>query len=107
MNVESPPPAPNLADSPVRRVVGKPSADPLPQTADSPAPDSVRELAFFDRINDVGPPDQLKRVERLSRVYDADYAILSCSIAPDSRRAYSSDWHPCPTGAPMPSTTAS
>ena len=36
----------------------------------------MRELAFFDRINDVGPPDQLKGVDRLPRLYDADYAIL-------------------------------
>jgi hypothetical protein len=76
VDVESPAPAPNLADSPARRVVGKPAPTALAAASDSPAPDGVRELAFFDRINEVGPADQLKGVDRLPRLYDADYAIL-------------------------------
>jgi hypothetical protein len=75
VDVEPPMPAPNLADSPVRRVVGKPVR--LPSAGrDEPAPEGVRELAFFDRINEVGPADQLKGVNRLPRLYEADYAIL-------------------------------
>ena len=76
VDIEPPPPAPNLADSPVRRLVGRATPDSATEVADGPAPESVRELAFFDRINDVGPPDQLKGVDRLPRLYDADYAIL-------------------------------
>ena len=36
----------------------------------------MRELAFFDRINEVGENDQLTGVDRLPRLYEADYAIL-------------------------------
>jgi len=72
---EAPQPAPNLAaESPARRIVGK-RTDP-PAEVDGPAPESVRELAFFDRINDVGEAEQLQGAERLPRLYEADYAVL-------------------------------
>ena len=76
VDIEQPAPLPNLADSPVRRVVGKPTSLTTDRGEDGPAPDSVRELAFFDRINDVGEPDELKGVDRLPRLYGTDYAIL-------------------------------
>ena len=41
------------------------------------APDSLRELAFLDRINEVAPADQLAGAPRLPRLYDEDYAILA------------------------------
>ena len=75
VDVESPKPAPNLADSPVRRVVGRRTAGP-PERPEGPAPESVRELAYFDRINEVGDTDQLKGADQLPRLYEADYAIL-------------------------------
>ena len=75
VEVESPIPAPNLADSPVRRVVGKRTAGP-PKRPEGRAPESVRELAYFDRINEVGEADQLTGADQLPRLYEADYAIL-------------------------------
>src|SRR5205823_1172382 len=59
VDYEPPPPPPNLADSPVRRIVGRRVPGPPPGQHDAPAPDSLRELAFLDRINEVGPADQL------------------------------------------------
>ena len=76
VDVEPPVAAPDLADSPVRRIVGKAPAKPSEASEDGPAPDSVRELAFFDRINEVGEAYQLTGVDRLPRLYEADYAIL-------------------------------
>jgi hypothetical protein len=76
VDIEPPAPAPNLADSPVRRIVGRPAPN-RPQTeAETAAPAGIRELAFFDRINEVGDADQLQGADRLRRLYDADYAIL-------------------------------
>ena len=66
---------PGLADSPVRRIVGRLRPSSAPAEED-PAPESVRELAFFDRINEVGDADQLTGVDSLPRLYEADYAIL-------------------------------
>ena len=40
-------------------------------------PDTLRELAFLDRINEIGPADQLDGADRLPRLYDEDYAILA------------------------------
>jgi hypothetical protein len=76
IDVEPPAPPISLAASPVRRVVGKPLPALTEPDNDEPAPDSVRELAFFDRINEIGPAQQLTGVDRLPRLYDTDYAIL-------------------------------
>ncbi|OAI39115.1 hypothetical protein AYO39_03165 [Actinobacteria bacterium SCGC AG-212-D09] len=76
VDIESPAPAPDLADSPVRRIVGKAAAKLNDARDESAAPKGVRELAFFDRINEVGEADQLTGVDRLPRLYEADYAIL-------------------------------
>ena len=61
VDYEPPPEPPNLADSPVRRVVGRRVPGPPPGEHDAPAPDSLRELAFLDRINEIGPAEQLAR----------------------------------------------
>jgi hypothetical protein len=66
-----------LTDSPVRRIVGH----RIPGSATPPVarelPGSLRELAFLDRINEIGPPDQLNGARTLPRLYDEDYAILA------------------------------
>ena len=36
----------------------------------------MRELAFLERINEIGPADILHGVDRLPRLYDEDYTIL-------------------------------
>jgi hypothetical protein len=77
VDYEAPPAPPNLADSPVRRVVGRRIPGPPPDQHDQPAPDSLRELAYLDRINEIGPADQLDGAANLPRLYDEDYAILS------------------------------
>ena len=76
VEIEAPAPPPNLADSPVRRIVGKPATRQQEVRDTAPAPEEVRELAFFDRINEVGETEQLKGADRLPRLYEADYAIL-------------------------------
>jgi hypothetical protein len=77
VDYEAPPGPPNLADSPVRRVVGRRAPGPPPGAHDQTAPDSLRELAYLDRINEIGPADQLNGAANLPRLYDEDYAILS------------------------------
>ena len=77
VDYEPPPPPPNLADSPVRRIVGRRVPGPPPGQHDAPAPDSLRQLAFLDRINEIGPADQLDGAARLPRLYNEDYAILA------------------------------
>ena len=59
VEIEPPAPPPNLADSPVRRIVGKPASAQRDNRDTTSAPEEVRELAFFDRINEVGESDQL------------------------------------------------
>ena len=77
VDYEAPPEPPNLADSPVRRIVGRPSSTRPRNEHDAPAPDSLRDLAFLDRINEIGAADHLDGAAKLPRLYDADYAILA------------------------------
>ena len=77
VDYEAPPAPPDLADSPVRRVVGRRAPGPSPGEHDQPAPDSLRELAYLDRINEIGPAGQLDGTANLPRLYDEDYAILA------------------------------
>jgi hypothetical protein len=77
VDYEPPPEPPNLADSPIRRVVGHPVPGPPPGEHDAPAPDSLRELAFLDRINEIGPAEQLPGTDSLPRLYDEDYGVLA------------------------------
>jgi hypothetical protein len=77
VDYEPPPALPNLADSPVRRIVGRRVPGYPEPREDRPAPDSLRELAFLDRINEIGPADQLDGAGSLPRLYDEDYAVLA------------------------------
>ena len=77
VDYEPPPPPPKLDDSPVRRVVGRRVPGAAPGAHEAPAPDSLRELAFLDRINEIGPAEQHHGAENLPRLYDEDYAILA------------------------------
>ncbi len=77
VDFEPPAPAPDLATSPVRRVVGQPLTSRPAIASDEPAPDTLRELAYLDRINEIGRADQLDGATALPRLYDEDYAILA------------------------------
>ena len=66
------PTAPSAASSDVR-ISGSRS-----RTSEDRQPsDTLRELAFLDRINEIGPADQLDGADSLPRLYDEDYAILA------------------------------
>ena len=77
VDYEPPPPPPKLDDSPVRRVVGRRVPGAAPGAHEAPAPDSLRELVFLDRINEIAPAEQHLGAEKLPRLYDEDYAILA------------------------------
>jgi hypothetical protein len=74
-----PPPekAADLADSPIRQIVGRRIPGHDVSDADRSASDTLRELAFLDRINEIGPADLLGGASRLPRLYDEDYAVLA------------------------------
>jgi hypothetical protein len=65
-----------LPGSPVRQAVGRRIAEPARQDDAAPS-DTLRDLAFLDRINEIGPADQCDGEARLPRLYDEDYAILA------------------------------
>jgi hypothetical protein len=67
----------NLALSPVRQVVGRRAPEPVSDEPRGPAPASLRELAFIDRINEVKDPQHAPASDKLPRLYDEDYAILA------------------------------
>jgi hypothetical protein len=69
--------APGLTDSPIRRIVGRPAPAPANPEADRPAPDTLREVVFLERINEIRPADQLDGGGSLPRLYDEDYAVLA------------------------------
>ena len=77
VDYQPPPPPPKLDTSPVRRIVGQPAPDPPRRARDAEVSESLRELAFLDRINEIGPADQLEGAASLPRLYDQDYAILA------------------------------
>jgi hypothetical protein len=70
-------PAADLLESPVRRVVGRPIAEQSPMDEQTAPSDTLRELAFLDRINEIGPADSTDVEARLPRLYDEDYTILA------------------------------
>ena len=74
---------------------------PSRATRRGPAPDSLRELAFLDRINEIGPADQLDGAARLPRLYDEDYAILALL----DRAGLAPALADRPRGAPRPRAT--
>jgi hypothetical protein len=71
-----------LADSPVRRLVGRPRSqetiakEPV-DNHEPPLSDTLRELTFLDRINEIAPAGQLEGASGMPRLYDEDYAILA------------------------------
>jgi hypothetical protein len=77
VDIEPPPPTPDLRGQGAGRIVGRPLTDPPRDRSGEPAPDSLRELAFLDRINDVSEAQQSDTTDRLPRLYDPDYAILA------------------------------
>jgi hypothetical protein len=77
IELHAPAPRPELSASPVRQVVGRGVRDAGTSDQRGPAPASLRELAFIDRINDVSEPTQRPPSDRLPRLYDEDYAILA------------------------------
>jgi hypothetical protein len=78
VDYEAPPPiAQDLWNSPVRRIVGRPMAAPTAHHDEQGPSDGLRELAFLDRINEIGPVDQLDGVRTLPRLYDEDFTILA------------------------------
>jgi hypothetical protein len=77
VDYESPPKDNDITDSPVRRIVGSRIQGPTAPEADRPVADTLRELAFLDRINEIGPADQMDGADRLPRLYDEDYTILA------------------------------
>ena len=77
VDYEPPPPPPKLDDGPTRRVLGRRVPGAPPGAHDAPAPDSLRELAFLDRINETSPAEHHQGVATLPRLYDEDYAILA------------------------------
>ena len=103
----------DLTDSPVRRIVGRRIQGPTDPEADRPVADTLRELAFLDRINEIGPADQqLDDGARLPRLYDEDYAVLAlldrAGLAPASliRRAVQPDRAHAPCLTASSSSTA-
>ena len=66
-----------LGQSPVRQVVGLRIAESDRRPEATPPADTLRELAFLDRINEIGPADQCDDEARLPRLYDEDYTILA------------------------------
>jgi hypothetical protein len=79
VDYEAPPKPPKLDTSPVRRTAGHPVGhERRDRTAESPeTPESLRELAFRDRINEIGPDERLDGATNLPRLYDEDYAVLA------------------------------
>ena len=78
VDYEPPRPPDRLDTSPVRQIVGQRTPETEPRRDPrAPAPDSLRELAYLARINEIGAADQLDGAANLPRLYDADYAILA------------------------------
>ncbi len=76
VEIERPDRKPAIATSPVRRIVGRPTTSDRERNEDAPAPESLRELAFMDRVNEIGKPDTLPGARELPRLYDEDHAVL-------------------------------
>ncbi len=77
INYEPPAEPPKLDTSPVRQIVGLPAPDTPRHDPAAPAPDRLRELAYLDRINEIGDADCLDGAAKLPRLYDVDYTILA------------------------------
>ena len=82
VDFEAPAPAPDLATSPVRRIVGQPLTSRPAIASDEPAPDTLRELAYLDRINEIGPADQSTAPAPCRGSTTRTTPSLPCWIAP-------------------------
>jgi hypothetical protein len=70
--------APEVAASPVRRVVGGFATKRRHDAGDDArAPESLLELAFLDRVNEIGKAEVLPGAKELPRLADGDYAVLA------------------------------
>jgi hypothetical protein len=77
VDYEAPPAvAPDLADSPVRRIVGRPVSAPA-NPRENLAPETLREIVFLERINEIRRGEQLEGADSLPRLYDEDYAVMA------------------------------
>jgi hypothetical protein len=65
-----------VADSPVRSIVGRALPDADPDRPAGPAPESLRELAFIDRINEA----KAARCTRPAR----DYPTVILNLVPSA-----------------------
>jgi Replication-relaxation len=74
---EPPAPLTDVADSPIRRIVGSPAPDAHERPPDTPAPDSLREPVFLDRVSHISAAEQLSGAANPPRMFDEDYAILA------------------------------
>jgi hypothetical protein len=78
VDYEAPPTAATeLTDSPVRRIVGRRVPTRATPTEDRPAPETLREVVFLERINEIRPAEHLDGVASLPRLYDEDYSVLA------------------------------
>jgi Replication-relaxation len=64
-------------ESPIRKVVGLRLAEQTLTPDDAPPSDTLHELAFLDRINEIGPAEETGGEGRLPRLYDEDYTIMA------------------------------
>ena len=110
VQVDYEPPASTATDfleSPVRRVVGRPIAEQSATRDQAPPSDTLRELAFLDRINEIGPADETGGEGRLPRLYDEDYTILALLDRVGSRPSRSSPGRRYRAARRAPSSTGS
>ena len=78
VDYEAPPAAAkDVTESPIRRIVGRRVPAPAAAAEDRPAPETLREVVFLERINEVRPAEQLDGTDGLPRLYDEDYAVLT------------------------------
>jgi hypothetical protein len=80
VQVDYEPPTPHgvqVTESPVRKVVGLRLAEQTLAPDDAPLSDTLHELAFLDRINEIGPAEETGGEGRLPRLYDEDYTIMA------------------------------
>ncbi|MBV8218709.1 MAG: replication-relaxation family protein, partial [Solirubrobacterales bacterium] len=77
VDYEPPPAAADLTESPIRSVVGRRIPTPATPAEDRPAPETLREVVFLERINEIRPAEQLDGAGSLPRLYNEDYAVLA------------------------------
>ena len=65
------------SESPIRKVVGVRLAEQTLTRDEAPLSDTLRELVFLDRINEIGPAEETGGEGRLPRLYDEDYTIMA------------------------------